>query len=125
MFGKKKPKNTIKVMYYEGLDGFSQDFPCTIKLENELLIITNQTTTAKLSINEITTIDTLPEENFLAKYHNTTGTTAKMGTKFYYVIKFSSSTGEPKHIAFWDVRSKTMTYFLKLREKIQPHEHYL
>lgn len=125
MFGKKKPKDTMKVMYYEGLDGFSQDYPCEIKLENDVLTITNRTTTVKLPSYCITTIDTLAEENFLAKYHNTTGTTAKMGTKFYYVIKYNSSTGEPKHIAFCDVSHKTMTYFLKLRDKIQPSESYL
>jgi hypothetical protein len=112
-------------MYYEGLEGFSQDLPCTIKLENDVLTITNQTTTAKLSIDQITTIDTLAEENFLVKYHNTSGTTAKMGTKFYYVIKYNSSNGEPKYIAFWDVRSKTMNYFLKLRAKIKPSEYNL
>ena len=39
----------------------------------------------------------------MAQYHNTTGTTAKMGTKFYYVIKYTSSSSEPKHLVFWDV----------------------
>ncbi|HOA84386.1 MAG TPA: hypothetical protein PKN66_10580 [Thermodesulfovibrio thiophilus] len=40
MFGrKKKNNNTLNVMYYEGLQGFLQDFPCKITLEDDVLII--------------------------------------------------------------------------------------
>jgi hypothetical protein len=121
MFGKKKKNNNVlNVMYYEGLQGFLQDFPCKITLEDDALIIskTNPDLNVTLPYKQITAIDTLPEQNFMAQYHNITGTTAKMGTKFYYVIKYTSSSGEPKHLAFWDVSGKTMKQFLSIRERI-------
>ena len=120
MFGKKKESNILNFMYYEGLQGFIQDFPCTITLEADALIIRKimPDLTVKLPLNQVLAIDTLPEQNFLVQYHNTTGTTAKMGTKFYYVFKYTSSTGEPKHIAFWDVSAKTMKQVLNFRELI-------
>jgi hypothetical protein len=120
MFGKKKESNQLTVMYYEGLQGFIQDFPCTIIFEDEAIIIrkTKPDLTVKLPINQVISIDTMPEQNFMAQYHNTTGITGKAGTKFYYVIKYISSAGEQKHIAFWDVSAKTMKQILNLREEI-------
>jgi hypothetical protein len=120
MFGKKKESNQLTVMYYEGLQGFIQDFPCTIIFEDEAIIIrkTKPDLTVKLPINQVISIDAMPEQNFLVQYHNTTGTTSKAGTKFYYVIKYTSSAGEPKHIAFWDVSAKTMQQVLNFREEI-------
>lgn len=120
MFGKKKESNTLNVMYYEGLQGFIQDFPCTITLEDAALVIRKikPDLTVKLPLNQVLAVDALPEQNFLVQYHNTTGTTARMGTKFYYVFKYTSSTGEPKHVAFWDVSPKTMQHVLKFRELI-------
>ena len=125
MFGrKKKNNNVLNVMYYEGLQGFLQDFPCKITLEDDALIIskTNPDLNVTLPYKQITAIDVLPEQNFMAQYHNTTGTTAKMGTKFYYVIKYTSSSGESKHLAFWDVSGKTMKQFLNIRERIMEQE---
>lgn len=120
MFGKKKESNQLTVMYYEGLQGFIQDFPCTIIFEDEAIIIrkTKPDLTVKLPINQVISIDAMPEQNFLVQYHNTTGTTSKAGTKFYYVIKYTSSVDEQKHIAFWDVSAKTMKQILNLREEI-------
>lgn len=120
MFKNKKESKMLNVMYYEGLQGFIQDFPCTITLEADALVIKKikPDVAVKLPLNQVLAIDALPEQNFLVQYHNTTGTTAKMGTKFYYVFKYISSTGEPKHIAFWDVSTKTMNHVLKFRELI-------
>lgn len=123
MFGRKKNNNTLNVMYYEGLQGFIQDFPCTITMEDNALIISKTKPDLKVTLpyNQILAIDTLPEQNFMAQYHNTTGTTSKMGTKFYYVFKYTSSSGEQKHLAFWDVSAKTMKQVLNIREKIMEH----
>lgn len=120
MFGKKKVTNTLNVMYYEGLQGFIQDFPCTITLEDDAIVIkkVKPDLTVKLPFKQITSIDVMPEKNFMVQYHNNAGTTSKAGTKFYYVIKYTSSAGEPKHIAFWDVSAKTMQQVLNFREEI-------
>jgi hypothetical protein len=120
MFGKKKDTNILNVMYYEGLPGFIQDFPCTITLEDDVFVIkkVKPDLTVKLPFNQVISIDTLPEKNFMAQYHNTAGTTSKVGTKFYYVFKYTSSAGEPKHIAFWDVSAKTMKQVLNFSEEI-------
>lgn len=117
---KKETNNTLKVMYYEGLQGFMQDYPCTITLEDDFLIIkkVNPDLTVKLPINQITAIDALPEKNFMVQYHNNPGTTARVGKKFYYVFKYTSSAGESKHVAFWDVTSNSMNQVLYLREKL-------
>lgn len=122
MFGKKKDE--LKVMYYEGLEGFIQDFPCTITLENDVLVIKKikPDVTVKLPTNQIISIDAMPEKNFMVQYHNNPGRTAKVGTKFYYVFKYNSSSGKQKHIAFWDVSSKTMNKVLKLREEITNYD---
>lgn len=120
MFRKKKETNVLNVMYYEGLNGFLQDMPCTITFDETEIIIKkiNPDVTVRLPIKQITAIDAMQESNFMAQYHNTTGTTSKMGTKFYYVFKYTSSAGEPKYIAFWDVSAKTMKQVLKYREII-------
>lgn len=120
MFRKKKETNVLNVMYYEGLNGFLQDMPCTVTFDETEIIIKkiNPDVTVRLPIKQITAIDTMQESNFMAQYHNTTGTTSKMGTKFYYVLKYTSSAGEPKYIAFWDVSAKTMKQVLKYREII-------
>jgi hypothetical protein len=124
MFGKEKVTNTLNIMYYEGLQGFVQDFPCTITLENDGIIIkkAKPDLTVKLPLKQITSIDAMPEKNFMVQYHNNVGTTSKTGTKFYYVIKYISSTGEPKYIAFWDVSATTMQQVLNFREEIMSYE---
>lgn len=118
MFRRKKESNVLNVMYYEGLSGFLQDMPCNITFDETEIIIKkiNPDVTVRLPIKQIIAIDAMQEQNFMAQYHNTTGTTSKMGTKFYYVFKYNSSAGEPKHIAFWDVSAKTMKQVLKYRE---------
>lgn len=124
MFGKKKDTNVLNVMYYEGLPGFIQDFPCTITLEDSAFVIkkVKPDLTVKLPFNQVISIDAMPEKNFLVQYHNTAGTTSKIGTKFYYVIKYTSSAGEVKHIAFWDVSAKAMKQVLNFREEVMGYE---
>ena len=39
MFGKSKNKNLIKVMHYEGLMDFAQDYPCTIEMKDDVFEI--------------------------------------------------------------------------------------
>ena len=54
MFGKNK-NSIIKVMHYEGLDDFIQDYPCTIKIKDDIFEIKRikPETTVNLPITQI------------------------------------------------------------------------
>ncbi len=100
MLFKKKNKNIIRVIHYEGLKGFNQNYPCTIeekehefeiKKNNPELIVT-------LPKNKVVKIDSLSDNDFMQKYHNTIGTNDKM---YYLVITYSSNDGSEKQIVFW------------------------
>lgn len=102
MFGKKKD-SIIKVMHYEGLDGFIQDYPCTIEIKDNIFEIKRikPETTVNLSITQIKKIETMEEPRFMMKYHNNDGTTDKGMKKYYLVITYISKNNEEKYIAFW------------------------
>ncbi len=127
LFSKKKTDSPVVLMHYEGLRGFSQDFPCEVSLENENVIFKNKKpeVVVTLPIKQIQSIDFLPETNFMGQYHNTTATTAKMGTKFFHVIKYTSSDGEAKIVALWDVGSKGKALMDAVKEKITPSSYTL
>lgn len=105
MFGKKKNKNTVKLMHYEGLVGFSQDYPCTVSMIENVLTISKikPDLTVTLKKEQVNSIDVIPEENFMARYHGHANTTSKMGKKWYYVFSYVSSSGEQKYVAFWNM----------------------
>ena len=102
MFGKKKD-SIIKVMHYEGLDGFIQDYPCTIEIKDDIFEIKRikPETTVNLSITQIKKIETMEESRFMVKYHNNDATTDKVMKKYYLVITYTSKNNEEKYIAFW------------------------
>lgn len=127
LFSKKKTDSPVVLIHYEGLRGFSQDFPCEVSLENENIIFRNKKpiVMVTLPIKQILSIDFMPETNFMGMYHNTTATTAKMGAKFFYVIKYTSADGEFKFIALWDVGNKAKTLMDAIREKITPSNYML
>lgn len=102
MFGKNK-KSIIKVMHYEGLNDFIQDYPCTIEMKNDILEIKRikPDTTVNLPITQILKIETMEEPRFMVKYHNNDATTDKGMKKYYLVITYISKNNEEKYIAFW------------------------
>ena len=38
MFGKKKNNGKVTLMHYEGLQGFRQDFPCKLDVDDSAII---------------------------------------------------------------------------------------
>ena len=117
MFGKKN--KDVVLMHYEGLQGFKQDFPCNVKLDEEAVVFSNSNGgSAKLAISQIQSLDSMPEVNFMGKYHNNPVSTARMGVKWFYVINYVSSSGEAKYIAFWGTDSATRKFYDELNSKV-------
>lgn len=102
MFGKNK-NSIIKVMHYEGLNDFIQDYPCTIEIKDDIFEIKRikPETTVNLSITQIKKIETMEESRFMVKYHNNDATTDKGIKKYYLVVTYISKNNEEKYIAFW------------------------
>ena len=125
MFGfKKKEVNSMVIVHYEGLPRFKQDFPCTVTLEDDCItFVENEGNTIKLPYRQITKVDAMPEVQFMLKYHNDKSK-AKKGTVWFRVITYTSSTGEEKYIALWDVGTKSIKFFdaLEARIKKEPTE---
>lgn len=119
MFGRKKNVNTMTMIHYEGLSGFQQDFPCTVTLEDDYLVFQNKDgNTAKLPYDRILTLDAMSEQHFMAKYHNDKAKT-KRGTVWFRIITYTSSAGEEKYIALWNVDVKGIKFFDQLTERIK------
>lgn len=111
LFGKKKTENIPLgkqkglqvIMHYEGLPGFQQDFPCYIEpTENAMIFYNSNNNKIKLPYAQLRTIDFVREEQFMGKYHNNPVKTGKgPGQKWFYVLTYTSSSGEEKYIALW------------------------
>lgn len=128
MLFSKKAKNPseMNIIHYEGLQGFRQDFPCTVKLDDEVLTFSNKEGfTISLAYSKLQSIDFMPEPNYMSKYHNNYVSTAKTkaAVKWFYVINYISSSGEAKHIAFWGVDLKTSKFFDEIKTKVVPQTH--
>ncbi len=117
MFGKNK-NSILKVMHYEGLDGFIQDYPCTIEMKNDTFEIKRikPETTVNLSITQIKKIETMEEPRFMVKYHNNDAMTDKGIKKYYLVVTYTSKSNEEKYIAFWGTAFE-YNKFLDLQNK--------
>ena len=121
MFFKKKGLNKSTVMmHYEGLQGFKQDFPCKAFTDEFSVIFENENGgTAKLSFEQITSIDYMSETNFMGKYHNNPLSTSKSGAiKWFSVVNYVSFSQENKYLAFWSVDSKTRKFFEDINAKV-------
>lgn len=117
MFGKNK-NSIIKVMHYEGLEDFIQDYPCTIEIKNDIFEIKRikPEITVKLPIVQIKKIETMEEPRFMVKYHNNDATTDKGIKKYYLVVTYISKNNEEKYIAFWGTAFE-YNKFLDLQNK--------
>lgn len=121
MFFKKKESNKPTVlMHYEGLQGFKQDFPCKASADENFVMFENENGgIAKLSFEQITSIDYMPETNFMGKYHNNPVSTSKTNAvKWFSIVNYISSAQESKYIAFWSVDSKGRKFFEEISTKI-------
>ena len=104
MFGKKKKKNNIiKVMHYEGLTDFIQDYPCTIEIKDDIFEIKRikPETLVTLNRSQIIKIEMMEEERFMLKFHNEAKRTDKGVKKYYLVVTYRSKENEEKYLAFW------------------------
>ena len=114
MFGKKS--NIIKVMHYEGLNDFIQDYPCTIEMKEDIfeIKIIKPETIVTLSKEQIIKIEMMEEAKFMLKYHNDNTTTDRGIKKYYLVVTYISKEKEEKYIAFWETSIES-SKFLKLQ----------
>lgn len=114
MLFKQKNKNIINVIHYEGLKGFNQDYPCTIEEKDDVFEIRKikPEMTVTLPKQKIVKIDSLRENEFMQKYHNTVGTNDK---KYYLIITYQKEE-QTDYIAFWGT-AKEAIQFNKLREQ--------
>ena len=119
-FSKKDSNKPIVLMHYEGLTGFRQDFPCKVSTDEMSIIFENGNGgIAKLSYNQIISIDFMPEINFMGKYHNNPISTSRTNAvKWFSVVNYVSSTQNNKYLAFWTVDSKGKKFFDSIVAKI-------
>lgn len=115
MFGKKKEK-PIKVQHYEGIEGFASDYPCTLELTDDTLVIKRikPETTVTLPLNRIQSFTAMEEPRFMEMYHGEAKRTDKGTKKFYLVIQYDKG-----RLAFWGT---PLEYgkFLELQSKGLP-----
>lgn len=112
MFGKKKEK-PIKVQHYEGIEGFASDYPCTLELTDDTLVIKRikPETTVTLPLNRIQSFTAMEESRFMEMYHGEAKRTDKGTKKFYLVIQYDKG-----RLAFWGT-SLEYGKFLELQSK--------
>jgi hypothetical protein len=119
MFGKKKTK-LLKVVHYNGLQGFPLNYPCILEFQESTLIIKKikPEMTVTLPIDRIEHCEALDEQSYMLKYHNDKSTTSKFGNKYYLVIKYDKGI-----LTFWGTTSEYGS-FIKIQEKYQTSESY-
>lgn len=113
LFKKKEKHSGIRVMHYEGIDAFATDYPCTLEMKDDVLIIKRikPETTVTLPVDRIQSISAMEEERFMLKYHGEAKSTSKMkGVKKYYlVINYDKG-----RLAFWGT-AKEYGVFIKMQ----------
>lgn len=113
MFGKKKNK-PIRVMHYEGIQGFPTNYPCELIVENNSIIIRrrNQSSTVTLPLNRTHTISAIGEYEFMRKYHSVEISHANNQiAKHYLIIEYDNGM-----IALWGTKLSAFKQFLKMQE---------
>ena len=115
MFGKKKNK-PIRVQHYEGIEQFASDYPCTLEVTGDELIIKRlkPETTVTLPLNRVQSFSAMEEPRFMEMYHGEAKRTDKGTKKFYLVIQYDKG-----RLAFWGT---PLEYgkFLELQSKGLP-----
>jgi hypothetical protein len=114
MFGMKKKEKPLKAMHYEGIDQFASDYPCTLEIKDDVLVITRikPETTVTLPMNRIQSFTAMEESRFMEMYHGEAKETSKAKNikKYYLVVKYDKG-----YLAFW---GSAMEYgkFLELQK---------
>lgn len=115
MFGKKK-EAPIRVMHYEGIDAFASDYPCTLEVKDDKVVITRikPETVVTLPLSRISSFSAMEEPRFMERYHGEAKRTDKGTSKYYLVIQYDKGM-----IALWGT---AMEYgkFLDLQKKVLP-----
>lgn len=118
----KKSKNEITAMYFEGIDTFPTNTPCTLSIQDQTLVITKTATgtTVTLPFERIIMAEYfLYEQEFMLKYHNEAVKTGKSGDKYYIAIHYLDKEGNKKMLAFWEALGSKLQ---KLSEELPTRE---
>ena len=108
LFNKKTKQEIIKVIHYEGIKEYNQDYPCNIVV-NEYSFEFKRVKpemTITLPKDKIIKIDVLKENAFMQKYHNTISTNK---LKYYLVITYKKDEQE-HYIAFWGTAKEAIKF---------------
>lgn len=121
LFGKKKLKPMI-LNFYEGeLQGFQCNFPCEVLLTDNVLWIVrrNPYIEVKLDRKRITSIDILPEREYMAKFKGVPIEIPKSQYihKDFYVIYYMSKDGENKQLVLWGTSVESLKV-MKMRKEL-------
>lgn len=110
----KKKNKIIRVMHYDGLKGFNQNYPCTIEIKDDMFEIKKikPEMIVKLPKSKIIKIDSLRDNEFMQKYNHSNGIN---NMKHYLIITYKTDN-EEKQIIFWGT-AKEAIQFNKLKEQ--------
>lgn len=103
MFGKNKSK-VISAFHYEGLPDFTTDYPCTVEVGADSIVIQRKKpeVTVTLPFDRLLTISPMQEKDFMMKYHGHSDVRKLLGSKRHFVvIEYMSQSGENKYFALW------------------------
>lgn len=118
MFGKKKKAGIIRAIHYEGITGFATDYPCTLQLKNDQLVITRikPETTVTLPLSRINSFTAMKEKRFMQQYHGNAAVTTKTKgiEKYYLVVQYDKGM-----LAFWGT-AKEYGKFIDLQNNAFP-----
>ena len=110
----KKKNKIIRVMHYDGLKGFNQNYHCTIEIKDDMFEIKKikPEMIVKLPKSKIIKIDSLRDNEFMQKYNHSNGIN---NMKHYLIITYKTDN-EEKQIIFWGT-AKEAIQFNKLKEQ--------
>ncbi len=103
MLGKNKNK-IIPAFHYEGLPGFTTDYPCTVEVDSDSIVIQRKRpeVTVTLTFDQLLSISPMQEKDFMMKYHGHSDVRKLLGSKRHFVvIEYMSQSGENKYFALW------------------------
>lgn len=101
MFGKKK---IIPAFHYEGLPDFVTDYPCTVEVNDDSIVIQKKKpeVTVSLPVDKIMAVSPMQEKDFMMKYHGHSDVRKIAGSKRHFVVfDYVSQSGENKYFALW------------------------
>jgi hypothetical protein len=127
MFGK---KDEIKVIYFEGLNGFTQDTFCFLEVNDDAITIISKKPEVKVTLkrDQLKNIDMLTEKQFFMQYLHTEKKPVKVMPKTFYVFKYRSSDDEDKKLIFYSYELKVVKQMQNLINQIgftEPAEYSL